>query len=196
MTDDPWKKPDPNAPKPPPPPPQYPPQQYPRQYPPHRSTPRLWAASGLRPPPGYGPPGGYAPRRLRRRSTTRTIPTARRCRSAEASSGWSGFCRRSGCWCSAAAGSASTSSPTTLTKNADEVNAFLRNVRDHQFTTAYDQLCPGVRRVDRAESDFASHLQAAVDRGHGVTSFDINRRRTRRRHGWSSPYGRRQGRLR
>jgi hypothetical protein len=60
----------------------------------------------------------------------------------------------------------------TLTKNADEVNAFLRNVRDQQFVAAYNRLCPGVQQTE-SQADFSSELQAASVRGHGVTSFNI-----------------------
>jgi hypothetical protein len=59
-----------------------------------------------------------------------------------------------------------------LTKNADEVNAFLRNVRDQQSSAAYQRLCPSVQ-AGLPLGNFTTDLQAAVLRGHGLASFDI-----------------------
>ncbi len=61
---------------------------------------------------------------------------------------------------------------TSVTKNADEVNSFLRDVRDQRFTAAYQHLCPGIR-AGVAATQFTGALQAAAARGHGVSSFDI-----------------------
>jgi hypothetical protein len=57
----------------------------------------------------------------------------------------------------------------SVTKNADAVNAFLRDVRDSHFDAAYQRLCPDVRS---AEPQLPTQLQAAAG-GHAVTSFDI-----------------------
>jgi hypothetical protein len=63
----------------------------------------------------------------------------------------------------------------SVTKNADAANAFLRDVRDQQFSAAYQRLCPGSAIP---EAQFTADLQAAATRGHAVTSFDITNSNT------------------
>ena len=140
MTDDPWRKPDPGAPVPPP-------------------------ASGW--PPGYGatpygPPGAPAynpynpyqaplPKRGGIKRLVWVLCTV-------------GLLVLGGC------GVGIYFLAKSVTKNADEANAFLRAVRDQQFSAAYQRLCPG---QGIAESQFVGDLQSAASRGHAVTSFDI-----------------------
>lgn len=66
---------------------------------------------------------------------------------------------------------------TSVSKNADTVNNFLRDVRDRRFDSAYSRLCPDVRQGETS-SAFAQDLEAAANRGHGVRSFDITTVRT------------------
>jgi hypothetical protein len=187
VTDDPWKTPDPNAPPPSPPPTQqYPPQPppgYPPQPPPGYPPPPGYAPPlggyamppGYPPPPvyappGYGPPvyappggyGGYDPNNpygapLPKRGGIKRLV-------------WIlstvGVLVLGGC------GVGIYFVATNLTKNADEVNAFLRNVRDHRYDLAYQRLCPTARE-GLSSSEFDANLQAAVDRSHAVVSFDI-----------------------
>jgi hypothetical protein len=51
-------------------------------------------------------------------------------------------------------------------------NAFLRDVRDRQFTAAYARLCP-IEQAKIAATTFASSLQEAAGRGRGLRSYDI-----------------------
>jgi hypothetical protein len=59
-----------------------------------------------------------------------------------------------------------------VTQNADEVNAFLRNMRDQQYSAAYQHLCPSVR-AGLPVTNFTTLAQGAATRGHGVSSYDI-----------------------
>jgi hypothetical protein len=65
----------------------------------------------------------------------------------------------------------------SVSKNADAVNNFLRDVRNQQFGSAYSRLCPDVRAGEPA-SAFVRSLQSARDRGHGVNSYEIRTVRT------------------
>jgi hypothetical protein len=60
----------------------------------------------------------------------------------------------------------------SVTKNTDATNAFLGDVRDQNFTAAYQRLCPGVRATVTA-AQFTGEFSAAAEGGNGVTSFDI-----------------------
>ena len=51
-------------------------------------------------------------------------------------------------------------------------NAFLGDVRDRQFPAAYARLCPSEQAKIPAAT-FASALQRAAGRGHGLSSYDI-----------------------
>jgi hypothetical protein len=51
------------------------------------------------------------------------------------------------------------------------VNAFLSDVRDHRYAAAYARLCPS-EQADIAAPAFASALQGAAGRGHGLRSYD------------------------
>ncbi|HEX4019422.1 MAG TPA: hypothetical protein VHX15_21995 [Frankiaceae bacterium] len=57
-------------------------------------------------------------------------------------------------------------------KEIGAANAFLRDVRDHQFTAAYGRLCPSTQATT-SEAKFTGPLQKAVAKGHGVSTFDI-----------------------
>jgi hypothetical protein len=59
-----------------------------------------------------------------------------------------------------------------VTQNADEVNAFLRNMRDQQYSAAYQHLCPSVRNT-LSDTTFTGLANGASTRGHGVSSYDI-----------------------
>jgi hypothetical protein len=49
-------------------------------------------------------------------------------------------------------------------------DAFLGAVRDRNFTAAYARLCPG-EQAKVSAATFATSLQGAVRRGHGLSSF-------------------------
>jgi hypothetical protein len=59
-----------------------------------------------------------------------------------------------------------------LKVNADKVNDFLGDMRDQNYSAAYDQLCAN-DRAQGSSSDFASAAKAARDANRGVQSFDI-----------------------
>jgi hypothetical protein len=164
VTDDPWRKPDPKAPVPPPaygPPPGYAP-------PPGYGQPQGYPSPGYAPMP-YGPPGapgapayGYNPYQA---------PLPKR----------GGFRRLLWILCTVGVlvlggcGVGIYFLAKSVTKNADAANAFLRDVRDQQFTSAYQRLCPGQAIP---EAQFVGDLQSAESRGHAVTSFDITNSNT------------------
>jgi hypothetical protein len=155
VTDDPWRKPDRNeSPPPPAPPPVY------------GSPPAYGPQPGYAPPPGpppaYGPAPGspgfnpYAappPQRSIKRLVLIVSIVA--------------LLALGGC------GVGIYYIFRNVGKNADTVNAFLRNVRDQRFGAAYGQLCPAARAAQSAGT-FVQDLTSAAARGHGVTSFDIN----------------------
>lgn len=160
MTDDPWRKPDANAPVPPPawgPPPGYPPagQASPPGYAPG------YGQMPYGPPgaPGYGAYNPYQAPLPKRGGVKRLV--------------WIlctfGLLVLGGC------GTGIYFLAKSVTKNADEANSFLRNVRDQQFSAAYQQLCPGQMIT---EAEFIGDLQTASSRGHAVTSFDITNSNT------------------
>jgi hypothetical protein len=142
VTEDPWRGPDQNQ-----PPPQYapPPQYPPSQYPP----------SQYGPPPGYAPPGYYQP--LPKRGGLKRLI-------------WLlsvlGVLVLGGC------GVGIYFLVGALSKNADAVNAFLKDVRDQRFAAAYDRLCPSVQAV-QTRDEFADGLRRAATDGRGVSSYDI-----------------------
>ena len=160
MADDPWRKPDPQSPVPPP------------QQGPYPGVPPYGPANPYAPGygpgpnygyPAYGPPGApydpnnpYGAPLPKRGGVGRLL--------------WilctAGLLLLGGC------GVGIYFLAHSLTKNADEVNAFLRNVRDQQFTAAYQHLCPSVQ-TGTSQAEFTSALQSASARGHALTSFDI-----------------------
>jgi hypothetical protein len=153
VTDDPWRKPDPpqSVPPPQPPYPQYP--QYPGAAP--YGPPNAYPAQYDPPPYGqYNPNNPYQAPLPKRGGIGRLL--------------WilctAGILVLGGC------GVGIYFLAHSLTKNADEVNAFLRNVRDQQFSAAYQHLCPS---VGTSETALVTALQSAASRGHEVTSFDI-----------------------
>ena len=168
MTDDPWRKPDPKPPAPPPPasvpPPDYPP-------PPGYGPPAGHGQAPGYPPPyaplPYGSPGGPAynpynpyqaplPKRGGIKRLVWILCTV-------------GVLVLGGC------GVGIYFLAKSVTKNADAANAFLRDVRDQQFSAAYQRLCPGQATT---EAQFTGALQAASSRAHAVTSFDITNSNT------------------
>lgn len=146
MTDDPWRKPDPNVPPPPPgygPPPGYAP-------PPGYGT---APAYGPRPGPGFNPYQAPLPKRGGFTRLLWILCTV-------------GLLVLGGC------GVGIYYLAHTLSRNADAANSFLRDVRDQRFEAAYGRLCPAQRAAEPS-TVFVSALQAAVARNHRVTSFDI-----------------------
>lgn len=149
MTDDPWRKPDPPPAVPPPPPP----------YPTYPGPPPYGPPNAYQTP--YGPPpyGQYNPYNA-------PLPQP------------GGIGRLLWILCGAGllllggCGVGIYFLAHSLTKNADEVNAFLRNVRDQQFSAAYQHLCP-FEREGTSQAEFTTALQSASARGHALTSFDI-----------------------
>jgi hypothetical protein len=69
-----------------------------------------------------------------------------------------------------------------LSKNADAVNAFLKDVRDQRFSAAYDRLCPSAQS-GQTRAAFTDGLQSAVTDGRGVSSYDITSSKTRTTNG-------------
>ena len=158
MTDDPWRKPDPNPPLPPPaygPPPGYYPgpsgdpnaPSYPPQYVPPGPVP--YAAYN----PAYNPYQAPLPQRGGYKRLLWILGTA-------------GLLVLGGC------GVGIWFVVHSASKNINATNDFLRDVRDRQFTSAYQRLCPGAQ-ANVASDRFTSSLQSAVDRGHAVSSYDI-----------------------
>jgi hypothetical protein len=149
VTEDPWRKPDPHAPAPPP-------------------------AQG--PPPGYFPPPGYAPPAYGQPYGPPGAPAYAYNPYQAPLPKRDGFKRLLWILCTVGVlvlggcGVGIFFLAKSVTKNADEANAFLRDVRDQQFSAAYQRLCPGPAIP---EAQFTGDLQAAASRGHAVTSFDI-----------------------
>jgi hypothetical protein len=155
VTDDPWRKPDPNAPVPPPAygppggyyvaPAQAPAPSYPPQY-----------APG---PPAYNPYNAYNPYQapLPKRGGYKRLLWIL---------GTVGVLVLGGCgvgiWFVA----------NSVTKNIAAANTFLGDVRDQNFTAAYQRLCPEARN-GVSDTRFTGALQSAASRGHQVISFDI-----------------------
>jgi hypothetical protein len=162
VTDDPWRKPTPDTPNPPhqPPPVYGPPPGYgpsqPYGPPAPSGLPPSHGQPGAGPPPGYPPFDPYRGPLPQRGSITRLV--------------WilctAGVLVLGGC------GVGIYYLVKTVGKNADEVNAFLRNVRDRQFDLAYTHLCP-VEQGAEAQSQFVKSLRSAAALDHPVTSFDI-----------------------
>lgn len=159
MTDDPWRKPARNL--PPPPPPGYGPS------PGYGPAQPYGPPAGYGPPPTYGPPG-YAPPPGYPPFNPYQAPLPQR----------GGIRRLVWILCSVGVlllggcGVGIFYLVKTVGKNADEVNAFLRNVRDKRFDIAYTRLCPA-EQAAQSSTEFADALQAAAARNHRVTSFDI-----------------------
>jgi hypothetical protein len=61
----------------------------------------------------------------------------------------------------------------SVSKDIHAANAFLSDVRSHQFTAAYQRLCSSEQSRGSA-AEFAADLQSAAARGHGVTRYNIN----------------------
>jgi hypothetical protein len=163
-TDDPWRKPDPAASNPyatppaqAPSPPYVPPPGVPAAY----APPQGQVPTPTNGQPPYGPPGShpynpyYAP-----------LPKPGGWKRLLWILGTVGVLVLGGC------GVGIYFLVSTATANADEVNAFLSDVRDQQFTAAYQHLCPSVR-AGLPPGNFATALTAAVLRGHGLLSYDI-----------------------
>jgi hypothetical protein len=185
VADDPWKKPDPNAPPPPPaqgPPAWSPPPGYGPPPPGYNPPPPGYGP----PPPGYGPPGGYygpppgygpgyGPPVYAQPGANYDpnnpyggpLPKRGGAKKLVLILGTVGLLVLGGC------GIGIYFLVDNLSKNADRVNAFLADVRDSQFDSAYDQLCPGIQ-ASQLRSEFVRTLQEAADRGHAVISYDIN----------------------
>ena len=190
MTDDPWKKPDPEArppqppqgPQPPPeyaPPPGYGPQPgYGPPPPGYAPPPPGYGPPQGYAPPGYGPPQGYAPAGYAGPygppppfdpNNPYAAPPARRSiRRLVWTLSISGLLLLGGC------GVAGYFLFDTLVRqNVDAVNAFLGDVRDQKFDSAFDRLCRSEQAAE-TRAGFKQPLQDAVARDHRVTSFDIN----------------------
>jgi hypothetical protein len=158
MTEDPWRRPDPDR-----PPPQYAPPPYgaPPQYAPPPGY-------GYGPPPGYAPyaPPGYYQPLPKRGGLKRLI------------------------WLLSVLGVLVLGGCATgiyflvgaLSKNADAVNAFLKDVRDQRFSAAYDRLCPSAQAA-QPRAEFTDGLHSAAADGRGVSSYDITSSKTQTTNG-------------
>ncbi len=160
MTDDPWRKPDPSDPGPPP-----------GYVPPPNWAPPAYGPAGNVPHPTYGQPpygpAGSQPYNPYQAPAPKPGSIGRLV--------WilctAGLLLLGGC------GVGIFYLAKSVTKNADEVNSFLRSVRNQQFDSAYKQLCPSAQsRV--TESDFTAALAHAAAFRYGVGSYDITSSRT------------------
>ncbi len=140
------------------PPPQYgPPQQYPPQY----------GQPQYAPPPGYQPPAyGYPPYGSPANPYGAPLPQR------GGIGRWVWVIVIGGLLVLGSCGVGGYFLFRTLSRNADEVNAFLADVHDRDWPAAYQHLCPD-QQAALTEARFTTEFAAAVAQGHRVSSYDI-----------------------